>query len=362
MNPVDPANVILPRRCSLAAEVVESLRSGIRSGHWQDYLPGERTLSKQLQVSRSTLRSALKELERDGWLEVKQGRRRLITKKHAAFTENIDRRVVGVISQVALAALSASNLLVLDGLRNTLAQAGFSMRIHSDRACFSSKPERALEKLVKNHSATVWLLLYSKEATERWFVRQKLPCLVMGSSRPDVSLPSVDADQRAICHHAGGVLLRKGHRQIALVLPQDVFGGDADSEQGLEEVVATVNDARMQVLRHNGSAEHVCSLLDEALSQAQPPTAFVVARASHTLTVVVHLLHRGKRIPQDVAVISRDDEPFLSAIRPLVTRYAIDSEKYARRISSAARQLVESGMLPANAIRLMAEFLPGETA
>ena len=235
------------------------------------------------------------------------------------------------------------------------------MQIHHDSACYSSKPSRALEKLVSNHPTTVWLLMYSKEPTERWFVCKKLPCLVMGSSRPDIMLPSIDADHRAVCHHAGGVLLRKGHQQIALVLPQDVYGGDADSELGLKELVATSKDAQMHVLRHDGSAEHICALMDEALCSKNAPTAFVVARAMHSLTVLVHLLNSGKRIPQDVAVISRDDDTFLEAVRPSVTRYANDAERYARRLSSAARQLAETGMLPANAIRLMPEFVPGET-
>jgi len=34
-------DTLLPQRCSLIAETVESLRSGIEAGHWLDTLPGE---------------------------------------------------------------------------------------------------------------------------------------------------------------------------------------------------------------------------------------------------------------------------------------------------------------------------------
>lgn len=355
-----PKPSILPRKCSLVAETAESLREGIQTGVWQDVLPAERKLSEDLQVSRSTLRSALKELERSGWVKVKE-RRRWIKKRPAGCGADGGQRMVGVISSSPATGMSPSILLVLDVLRRTLAQAGFEMKIHFDRACHSAKPARALQALVGKHPTHVWLLLYSKEQTERWFVRQKLPCLVMGSSRPEVKLPSIDADHRAACRHAGGVLLRKGHRRIALLVPRNVFGGDADSEAGLKEAVAASEGARVQVLRHDGSAAHICSLVDKALAQGNPPTAFVVARAIHTLTLLAHLLRRGKRIPQDVAVISRDDDPFMEAIHPSVTRYTVDAKRYARRISTAARQLAESGMLPASAIRLMPEFLPGGT-
>lgn len=357
----DPSPSALPHRCSLIAETVESLRNGISSGYWQEYLPGERILSEHLQVSRNTLRTALKKLEKEKWLEVSQGKRRRINANYASRSGEMNQRIVGVVSPVPITSMGSSILLLLDVLRSNLSRAGFSMEIHSDSACYSSRPARALKKLVSKHPSTVWMLLHSKEHTERWFVRQKIPCLVMGSSRPDVSLPSFDGDHRAACHHAGGMLLRKGHRQIALVLPQDAFGGDADSEKGLQEVLVTSDGCRMHALRHNGSAEHICALMDKALSQNEPPTAFVVTRATHTLTVLVHLLHCGKRIPQDVAIISRDDEPFLNSICPSITRYTINIEQYARRLSSAARQLAESGMLPSNTIRLMPDFLPGET-
>ncbi|NOX98944.1 MAG: substrate-binding domain-containing protein [Verrucomicrobia bacterium] len=351
----------LPKRCSLIAETVESLRNGIEAGQWRDTLPGERVLMEQLQVGRTTIRTALKELQREGLLEVTQGKNRRIKKKKSGLNDGGKERVVGVLSSTPLTGLNPSTLLLLDVLRRTLARAGFAMRIHHDKACYSAKPSRALEKLVSRNPSNVWMLLYSKETTERWFVRKKIPCLVMGSSRPNIMLPSIDADHRAVCHHAGGVLLRKGHSRIALVLPREIFGGDADSEVGLKELVASSKNASMQVLRHDGSAEHLCKLVDTALKQKNAPTAFVVARAQHTLTLVFHLLNQGKRIPQDVAVISRDDDIFLEALRPEITRYSNDTERYAKRVSAAARQLAETGILPAQAIRLMPEFLPGET-
>lgn len=361
MNPRASEPSILPHRCSLIVETVESLRKGIHTGVWKDFLPGERSLSDQLQVGRTTLRKAMRELEEEGLLEVSQGKRRRIVLKKKGASRILSQQVVGVISPVPLTAMNASNLLVLDVLRTTLERAGFAMEIHYERACYSSHPSRALRKLVNQHSAIVWMLMYSKEAPERWFARQDVPCLVMGSSRPEIPITSIDTDHRAVCYHAGGVLLRKGHKEIALVLPKNVYGGDADSEQGLSEMINQSKGARLQVLRHNESAEHICSLVDKALNQKNPPTAFVVARAVHVLTVHTHLLHCGKRIPQDVSIISRDDEPFLRSVRPVISRYMLGSERYARRLASASRQLAEGGIIQARAIRLMPDFLAGET-
>ena len=124
-----PKPSILPQRCSLVAETAESLRKGIKTGLWKDVLPAERQLSEDLQVSRSTLRTAMQELERSGWVVVKN-RQRWIKKKPASFGGDGGQRMVGVISSSPAAALSPSTLLVLDVLRRTLAQAGFAMKIH----------------------------------------------------------------------------------------------------------------------------------------------------------------------------------------------------------------------------------------
>ena len=86
-----------------------------------------------------------------------------------------------------------------------------------------------------------------------------------------------------------------------------------------------------------------------------------MARARHVLTVMMHLMRRGRRIPQDVAVISRDDDAFFQHATPSVSRYAINQPQFARRLAMAARQLAETSTLPARAIRLMPQFIPGET-
>ena len=55
---------------------------------------------------------------------------------------------------------------------------------------------------------------------QRWFDDQKVPCMIFGSAAPGIHLPSVDTDFFALCQHAGNLLLRRGHRRIAFVLPQ----------------------------------------------------------------------------------------------------------------------------------------------
>jgi DNA-binding LacI/PurR family transcriptional regulator len=351
----------LPHRITLASQTAQSLRESIQAGHWQGHLPGEREMCARLQVSRQTLRVALDELQREGWLEVTDRKRRRIKAKRAARGTAPHSNVIAALSTRPLLAMSPSSVVMVDELRDHLTRAGFSLQLHVSPACFSANPGHALEALTTRSPAAAWLLFGSLEPMQAWFVRRQLPCLVVGSCVPGVTLPSIDSDHRATCRHAAGMLRRKGHHHIALVRPEGDYGGDTDSEEGLREGMRDDVKGAIQVLRHNGTTPHLIAVLDAALRSPNRPTACLVIRAMHVLTVVTHLMQRGQRIPRDMAVMSRDDEAFLEHVTPAVTRYATNPVQFARRVSMVVRQLAEAGALPPRAIRLMPKLVRGET-
>ena len=360
MTPPQISGPKLPQRVSLAEVTAQSLRESMQSGHWQGYLPGERELCECLQVSRSTIRTALAALERDGILEVAERQRRRIKLPNAG-KPAANSQVIALITARPLLAMTAASVVMVDELRDQLARAGFRLEIHVSTACFSSKPARALEGLTARSPAAAWLLMGSIQSMQDWFLRRQLPCLVVGSSLAGVALPSVDTDYRATCRHAGAMLRRAGHRHLIFLRPEGGYGGDLESEHGLKEALQGEDAPALQVLRHNGTAQHVCALLDKALRSARPPTACLVARATHVLTVMMFLMQRGLRIPQDMAVVARDDDAFLQHTTPTTARYASNPAQFARRVCVAARQLAETGSLPPKAIRLMPKFIKGES-
>ena len=68
-----PLIAVEPQR--LYRQIAEQLRAGMLSGEFAvgSRLPAERDLSKQLSVSRSSVREALIALEVEGWVEVRTG-------------------------------------------------------------------------------------------------------------------------------------------------------------------------------------------------------------------------------------------------------------------------------------------------
>ena len=360
-NPSAPLPPAIPRRHSLVAQTAESLRAHLRSGHWTKRLPAERELRQYLQVSRPTVRAALQELERQGLIEMTGRARRPTAAARRRATRGPHPHVVTMLTPLPLQAMPHLSLFVLDTLRDKLAKIGFTADLHTDPVCFSSRPARALEKLLQTRPAGTWVAWGSKEPMQRWFVERRLPLLVLGSCRPDIPLTSIDTDFRATCRHAADTLWRKGHRRLALVLQQDAYGGDVDSEQGFQEALRQHPDAQLCVLRHDGSPAHLCAVLDRALRSPAPPTAYLVGRAIHALTVVTHLMRRKLSLPKDAAVLSRDDEVYLQHVSPVLSRYAVNPHQFAGKVCTAVRDLAERGAPAVKAIRLIPTLIPGET-
>ena len=101
--------------------------------------------------------------------------------------------------------------------------------------------------------------------------------------------------------------------------------------------------------------------MDAVLRSRQAPTGYLVIRAGHALTVAMHLMRRKIRLPQDMAVLSRDDEPYLAHTSPALSRYAINADQFARRVCDAVRAIAGVRSPRAHAVRLMPRWIAGET-
>lgn len=351
----------LPRRVSLVAETARALREGIQSGTWEEYLPGERELCSHLQVSRPTLRSALLELQKDGILQAAARRRRRIIAAGGNPNEKPQTGVIGAISPRPLSLMPQSAIIVIDGLRTSLARAGLRLEIVVNPNCYSCTPSRALENVIATTRADAWIMFGSREPMQQWFSDRNLAGLVLGSNPGTIPLPSVDMDYRAVCRHAGGILRSHGHRNAALILPDSATGGEADSECGFLESAERFKDTKARIVRHDSTSANLAAQLEKLMCDSDPPTALVVARGVHALTALTFLLRKGIRIPEQVSLIARDHEEYLDHVTPGITCYSISPSRIIRSISRTVREMIESRSIPLRQTRLMPDFVPGET-
>lgn len=351
----------LPQRASLVAQTATILRGALETGQWGRWLPGEHELCTQLHVSRVTLRRALDQLRREGRLRSSQGRRREILHVEGRGRAVASTRVV-LLTPSPLHTLHPFAIYWIDCLRGHLAEAGYHLEIHTSRAAFGSHLSHTLQAMSSESQPAGWVLYRSTEQMQRWFSEHGFPCLITGSRHAGVDLPSVDIDYRATCRHAAGQFLARGHRQLVLLNPESGAAGDLESEQGFQEAISQKGPAVSgAVVRHDGTISGICNRLDQLLKRPLPPTAFLVSRPTHVLTVVSYLMHRGLRFSKDVALISRDDDSFLEAMMPTIARYSSSPTVFASKVSKVVLDLVRHAASPPADLRIMPHFLAGQT-
>ena len=353
----------IPQRHSLVGQAVAYLHAAIAAGQWRDWLPAERTLCEMLQVSRSTLRRALTQLQRDGAIRAEHGAGNRILPRAARPRGRLRSHEVALLTPEPLERLNPTQTLWIDELRAMLSERGCRLHLLHGRQYFRANPAAALEKLVRQHPHSCWILALASPACQQWFARRGLPCLIAGSCHADVDLPFRDRDHRATCRHAAGVLLGLGHRKLAFVTQRTRLAGDLESEAGFLEGVqrSRHSDAVAVVCHHDATAAGIAQLLKRLLAQKPAPTAMLVANAYHFLAVVSGLAELGWRVPADVSVISRDEDPFLSFLLPAPARYVTSPRAFARSLLQPVLELLGGGAVSQRAVRLMPQFVRGAT-
>ncbi len=352
----------LPQKSSLVAQAAAILKERIQSGEWHRWLPGEHELCAELQIARMTLRGALAQLERSGLVRARQGRRREILARRRRAAPGVSGRVL-LLTPVPLYGLAPLHLVCAHALREALEKAGLHFEIHAERGLYGRGSGAGLERLIRQLRPAGCVLVSSTQKMQLWFSRRRLPCVIWGSKHPGVELPSVDKAYRALCRHAVGLFLARGHRRLVLLNPESGAAGDLESEEGFREGIAQHQEADVEagVVRHDGTAAGIRSAVAALLKRQVPPTALLVSRAVNVLAVMGCLMKCGRRIPEDVAVISRDHEPFLEQMVPSIARYVVTPEAMAARISSAVLEIVQTGLVSPSDFKIMPEFIEGET-
>jgi LacI family transcriptional regulator len=352
----------LPQKLSLVTQTAAILKERIQSGEWHKWLPGEQELHTQLHVSRMTLRGALQQLQREGLVRSSQGKRREILPFRRRASPPVSGRIL-LLTPFPLHFHLPFHVLLVNELRDILGESGYHLEIHASRAPYGRSAASSLERLLEQLRPVGCVLLTSTKIMQRWFSRRRFPCVILGSRHPEVNLPSVDKAHRAVCRHAAGLFLARGHRRLAFLNPESGAAGDLESEQGFNEGLAQSRHADIQatVVRHNETVPDICHKLTTLFRRRDPPTALLVSRASYALTATGHLLRSGLRLPQDVALVSRDDEAFLSLMVPSVARYVVSPESMAYRLSSAVLEVVRGGTVGPADYLIMPEFTEGET-
>ncbi len=329
-------------RVSLAAHVVEAIARELAAGRWSAGLPPERELCALLQVSRTTIRAALAELERRGHLR-RGARRRPEPVKRQRSSGAVRHAQVLVLAPLGFDQFGRFELIWLDVLREQLAAHGVALHfMHRPRA-FSPRPQRLLAEMVAQNPGAGWVLLRSSRVMQEWFAANRVPAIVAGSRHEGVKLPSVEIDVEAVARHAVHHLAACGHRRVAFFVEPSPAAGQRRSEDAFRDAGAAVGSA--EVVHHGATRAEFLRAFTRRLSGDDPPTGLLVERSTHALTALTWLLRQGVRWPGKFALLSREDTASLDHTTPAISSYRFDPALFARKAARLLHSLLSGGPL-----------------
>ncbi len=343
---------------SLPAQVAEYLKDEIAEGRWSHSLPGERALAETLRVSRRTLTAALALLRKSGVIRSERGRgHRIMPQIGKASGTNLQ---IGLLSPVALDLMRPGTALWINDLRALLAATGYRLNHYHGPKYFSRQPGRALDKLVEVNPQACWILTGSAEPTQHWFARAQLPTIVGGTCHGGVALPDVDLDFFALGRHVAGRIAAFRHQRAALFQTQasGYLTSEAETERGFREVLERAG-IQPFIVYHERSRDSLVRLLHRLFCKSDHPTALVVINSLDYLTTTSFLTQKGLRVPQDVSVVARNDDAYMSALLPEPTRYHASPHVLAQRFFKLAMQIAGGEMPLRPHIRIMPHFIAG---
>ncbi|MGN0666812.1 MAG: substrate-binding domain-containing protein [Huintestinicola sp.] len=299
--------------------VANSLSEEIRAGYYSNgtLLPTEEQLTRIYSVSRQTVRKALSILEDKDIIEKKQGSGSVVRVRNPA----ADSRKISVIVTYIDDYIFPGQLR---GVEEVFSKNSYSAILSAtgNRIC---SERRILEDILNEPVAGILV-----EGTKTAFpnpnidLYEKLaglniPIVFFNSCYPELKGPLyVCADNRGGGYELVTYLLKKGHKNIASIFKAD----DIQGHERYSGYISAMFDNNIIISDNKTiwyTTETKDSLFDESgsvMTAIGDATAVVCYNDEIAFMLIKYLTARGKRVPEDIAVVSFDNSS-LSEMSPV---------------------------------------------
>jgi len=320
------------------SHIADSLEQRIKQGVYQSgqRLPTERSLAEEFKVSRITIRSAVKEIERRELVVCSAGCRPLVRGSRSTL-----HRAVPAAARRSLALWVwpsptwLGSVMIVNGIRQTLDHDDFRLILESaigetfeERL---SSEDRFLRRIGNDRDVEGVILWYLGDDINRPALEAlrsaNVPMVFLDRLPPDgfdadyVGVDNVRAADQAVKH-----LLSLGHRSIAHITNMDTASTITERYSGYCKALERANiPVRPEMVMRDSltgdRAESTIALVEALLALPDLPTAIFAVNDEVAYRTIAAVKALGRRVPDDMAVVGfdgiehwRPEPPFLTTM------------------------------------------------
>lgn len=204
----------------LRDRIVKYLSSGLVS-HGDTFLT-DAALVEKSGLSRSTVRRALEDLQRDGWIDRRIGQGTFVGPRAGApinpdTGRRLGKRLAVLIYSLGDLAHDWYTPLILEGLDKAASELELSVELLGTRDRDTDALSQRLEQTLPDVLACL-----SNDPREAFVIRDAqrlgIPCIVSGTPHMRLGIPCVREDNQQAIALAVGHLVKEGHHRIALAI------------------------------------------------------------------------------------------------------------------------------------------------
>ena len=309
-------------------------------------LPSENDLGKKFSISRQTVRQATSVLESEGLLERRRGSGTYVSATSNSVKKSSSRNI-GVVLTYLDDYIFPS---IVKGIERVLTKNGYFMqlaftynRVEKEAYILDSMIKNNIDGLIIEPSKSG--IPYINTDFYQKIKALGIPCIfVHADTNPLMGIPSIRMDDYLLGQSAAEYLIKHGHKNIAGIFKSDDMQGQlryAGVINALKHHDLLASERNMYwyttediKLIRNGNLD------TEILDRIGNATALVCYNDEMAKTLIDILYKAGKKIPDDISIISFDDLALESTIG--LTTFAHPKQELGKIVAVQLLKLLDN--------------------
>lgn len=327
-------------------EALENLRSDISSGKYKPgtFLPAERKLTELLNISRGTVRSIIKILQKESLIRINPGRGAYVIDKN--IKGGLGRFVVYIGTTIGPIGDASENVRLLLGACRGAA------KIHAEAIVSFTRPDDFINEIISRFaSGDIQGVIYSDCEDYKKFIlpleKAAIPYIV-ANLEFDTPALAAKMDFRAVGRIAGRHLIELGHRNIGVLagamnkfIYKEMLAGFRGA---LAEDEVVIEPRNIIEVPSETEPSRVAAL--KMLSAKNRPTAIFTTRDIRAAGCYLACRELCIKIPDDLSIISYDDITWPEAASSGLTSVKEPIEEMAMASVEMIDEWIRTGKKP----------------